>query len=214
MPRDAVQSAEIVDRVAVVTGGGSGLGRATVQTLVRAGALVAVLDRNFEAARALAVGAGDAVLPVSVDVGHRASVADAIDEVVEVFGRIDICVNAAGVPNPGKVLGTSGPLPSEDFQRVIDVNLVGAFDVMRRCADVMARNPGVGRPDAERGVVVNVLRNRLRRTERAVGLQREQGGPDRFDAARRPRSGPLRHPGRPSDRHNPGRLPGRHTGGE
>lgn len=146
---------EIVGRVAVVTGGASGLGRATVHALAKAGARVAVLDRNLEAARMLAADAGDAMLPVRVDVGDRASVAAAIEEVAAAFGRVDICVNAAGIPRPGKVLGKNGPLPIEEFQRVIDVNLVGAFDVMRRCAELMVRNVGSG-PDAERGVIINV----------------------------------------------------------
>jgi 3-hydroxyacyl-CoA dehydrogenase/3-hydroxy-2-methylbutyryl-CoA dehydrogenase len=146
---------EISDRVAVVTGGASGLGRATAQALAKAGARVAVLDRNLAAARAVVAGAGDAMLAVQVDVGDRASVAAAIDEVAQTLGRIDICVNAAGIPTPGKVLGKNGPLPIADFQRVIDVNLVGAFDVMRRCAEVMARNTDDG-PDGERGVIINV----------------------------------------------------------
>ena len=64
-----------------------------------------------------------------VDVADRASVTSAIAAVSEAFGRIDICVNAAGIPNPGKVFGKSGPLDMEQFQRVIDVNLVGAFDL-------------------------------------------------------------------------------------
>ncbi|MGO9521857.1 SDR family NAD(P)-dependent oxidoreductase, partial [Mycobacterium sp.] len=75
-------------------------------------------------------------------------------EVFETFGRVDVCINAAGIPNPGKVFGKSGPLDIEQFQRVIEVNLVGAFDVMRQCAGLMTANdPG---PDGERGVIINV----------------------------------------------------------
>ncbi len=95
---------------------------------------MAVLDRNAEAARSVVEQAGATTIPVTVDVADRASVTAAIAEVFETFGRVDVCINAAGIPNPGKVFGKSGPLDIEQFQRVIDVNLVGAFDVMRQCA--------------------------------------------------------------------------------
>jgi 3-hydroxyacyl-CoA dehydrogenase / 3-hydroxy-2-methylbutyryl-CoA dehydrogenase len=142
-------------QVAVVTGAGSGLGRATALALAKAGARVAVLDRTADAAQSVAEQAGPAAVPVTVDVANRASVTSAIAEVSEAFGRIDICVNAAGIPNPGKVFGKSGPLDMEQFQKVIDVNLVGAFDVMRQCAELMTRNADAGL-DGERGVIINV----------------------------------------------------------
>lgn len=142
-------------RGAVVTGAGSGLGRATALALAKAGARVAVLDRNSDAAASVAEEAGGAAIPVTVDVSNRASVTEAIAAVSAAFGRIDVCVNAAGIPNPGKVFGKSGPLDIEHFQRVIDVNLVGAFDVMRHCVEVMTRNADSD-VDGERGVVINV----------------------------------------------------------
>jgi 3-hydroxyacyl-CoA dehydrogenase / 3-hydroxy-2-methylbutyryl-CoA dehydrogenase len=142
-------------QVAVVTGAGSGLGRATALALAKAGARVAVLDRTADAAQSVAEQAGPTAIPVTVDVANRASVTSAIAEVSKAFGRIDICVNAAGIPNPGKVFGKSGPLDMEQFQRVIDVNLVGAFDVMRQCAELMTRNADAGL-DGERGVIINV----------------------------------------------------------
>ncbi len=108
---------DIVDRVAVVTGAGSGLGRATALAMAKGGARVAVLDRNAEAARSVAEEAGATTVPVTVDVADRASVTAAIAEVFETFGRVDVCVNAAGIPNPGKVFGKSGPLDIEQFQR-------------------------------------------------------------------------------------------------
>jgi NAD(P)-dependent dehydrogenase (short-subunit alcohol dehydrogenase family) len=141
-----------VDRVAVVTGAASGLGRATARALAKAGARVAVLDRNLEGARRVADELGAPATPVQVDIGDRASVAAAFAEVTAAFGRVDICVNAAGIGTPGKILGKAGPLDIEIFQHVIDVNLVGTFDVMRRCAELMAANPAEG----ERGVIVNV----------------------------------------------------------
>ena len=146
---------DIVDRVAVVTGAGSGLGRAAALALAKAGARVAVLDRNAAAARSVVEEAGATTIPVTVDVADRASVTAAIAEVFDTFGRVDVCINAAGIPNPGKVFGKSGPLDIEQFQRVIDVNLVGAFDVMRQCAALMTRNMNPGL-DGERGVIINV----------------------------------------------------------
>ena len=142
-------------RVAVVTGAGSGLGRATALALAKAGARVAVLDRNAAAAAAVAHEAGSAALPVTVDVSDRVSVTEAIGTVAAAFGRIDICVNAAGIPNPGKVYARPGPLDMDLFARVIEVNLLGAFDVMRQCVAAMTRNDNAG-PDGERGVVINV----------------------------------------------------------
>jgi 3-hydroxyacyl-CoA dehydrogenase / 3-hydroxy-2-methylbutyryl-CoA dehydrogenase len=115
---------------------------------------VAVLDRNAEAARSVADEAGASTIAATVDVADRASVTAAIAEVSGTFGRVDVCVNAAGIPNPGKVFGKSGALDIEQFARVIDVNLVGAFDVMRQCAALMTANdPGL---DGERGVIINV----------------------------------------------------------
>ena len=138
-----------------MTGAGSGLGRATALALAKVGAQVAILDRNAGAARLVAEEAGAPAVPVTVDVADRASVTAAIAEVSGIFGRVDVCVNAAGIPNPGKVFGKSGPLDIEQFQRVIDVNLVGAFDVMRQCAELMTRNTDPGL-DGERGVIINV----------------------------------------------------------
>jgi NAD(P)-dependent dehydrogenase (short-subunit alcohol dehydrogenase family) len=142
-------------QVAVVTGAGSGLGRATALALAKAGARVAVLDRNLDAAQSVVEQAGPTSVAVLVDVADRASVTTAIAAVSDAFGRVDICVNAAGIPNPGKVFGKNGPLDVEQFQRVIDVNLVGAFDVMRQCVELMTRNPDAGL-DGERGVIINV----------------------------------------------------------
>lgn len=145
---------ELADRVAVVTGGASGLGRATALELVRSGARVAVLDLNERAAKELAADHGPKMLAVEADVSEPLSVATAMNSVEAAFERVDICVNAAAVATSGKVVSQGKALPLAEFRHAIDVNLVGAFDVMRRCAERMARNdPG---PDGERGVVINV----------------------------------------------------------
>ncbi len=145
---------EIRDKVAFVTGAGSGLGRATALSLAAAGARVAALDLDRKAAqRAVDQMAGQG-LAVEIDVAEEESVAGAIGAVTDAFGTVHICVNAAGIAPAGKVISRGRPLPLADFRRVIDINLIGLFDVVRHCAEHMATNdPG---PDGERGVFVNV----------------------------------------------------------
>lgn len=149
---------QIEDTVAVVTGAGSGLGRATAIALAAAGSRIVCLDRNGAAAEATAgrigeLGAAEA-LAVEADVADESSVDAAFAEIATVHRAVHICVNAAGIAPAGKIVGRRGPLPLADFRKVIGVNLVGLFDVTRRCAALMAGNrPG---PDGERGVIVNV----------------------------------------------------------
>lgn len=140
-------------RVAVVTGGASGLGRATVRMLADAGANVAVLDRDGAAAETVAAECSGA-LPIEVDVADEGSVHHAIKAVVDAFGSVHVCVNAAGVGSGGKVVAKGEALPLAEFRSVIEVNLIGLFDVVRQCAERMVGNPP-GR-DGERGVIVNV----------------------------------------------------------
>lgn len=147
---------EIKDKVAVVTGGASGLGRATVSMLNAAGARVGILDMNEEeGSRYIAEIGSDSNLFVAANVSDEASASAAIDAVAARFGRIDICVNCAGIAAPGKILDRDGRArPLAKFAQVINVNLIGTFNVMRLCVEHMARNE----PEAneERGVVVNV----------------------------------------------------------
>lgn len=132
---------------AIVTGGASGLGAATAELFRQRGAQVTVLDRD-EAGQAAAdaIGAHFA----RTDVTDEASVAAAIALAVERMGGIDICVNCAGVATAGKTLGREGPLALDSFRRVIEINLIGSFNVLRLAAAEMAKN---GRE--ENGVIVN-----------------------------------------------------------
>ena len=132
---------------AIVTGGASGLGAATAEHFRQRGAQVTVLDRD-EAGQAAAdaIGAHFA----RTDVTDEASVAAAIALAVERMGGIDICVNCAGVATAGKTLGREGPLALDSFRRVIEINLIGSFNVLRLAAAEMAKN---GRE--ENGVIVN-----------------------------------------------------------
>lgn len=143
---------KLQDRVAVVTGGSSGLGLATVRALREAGARVAVLDLHPPREMVEDVGR---LTYVETDVARADSVENAMARIDESFNAVDVCVNAAGVSHSGKVVSSHGQaLPLEQFRRTIDVNLVGAFDVLRHCAQRMARNePG---EDGARGVIVNV----------------------------------------------------------
>lgn len=138
--------------VAVITGGASGLGLATVKRFVAAGAKVAILDFNQEAGEAIAQELGENVIFVQTNVAEDASVANAIEKTVEAFGAIHICINYAGVGNAAKTLGRKGPFPLDEFNRVIQVNLVGSFNVLRLAAAQMANNELV---DGERGVIIN-----------------------------------------------------------
>jgi NAD(P)-dependent dehydrogenase (short-subunit alcohol dehydrogenase family) len=143
---------EIEGKVAVVAGGASGLGQATCEKLAECGARVAVLDRDVQAAQAVAARLGEAIA-FEVDVTDTRSVQDAIDATLERFGAVHVNVNTAGVPDGVKIVSRSGePGSLETFERVIAVNLVGTFNVMRLAVAAMLRNE---MQDGERGVVVN-----------------------------------------------------------
>ncbi len=138
----------IEGRTAIVTGAASGLGLATARDLVANGARVIGIDRQVPEA----VSAGD--FPIhACDVADGESVATVFDEIAERVGELHICVNAAGVATAASMLSTNRPMSREVFESVIAVNLVGAFDVMRRSAAMMAAGPEV---DGERGVIINV----------------------------------------------------------
>jgi NAD(P)-dependent dehydrogenase (short-subunit alcohol dehydrogenase family) len=136
---------------AVVTGAGSGLGAATAARLVNSGARVALLDVNFEAVRETAARWGG--LAVKCDVADADSAAAALAEAAEKHGPARILVNCAGVAPGRRIVGRDGPMPLEDFARVIRVNLVGSFNMMRLAAAGMAKlDPLEG---SERGVIIS-----------------------------------------------------------
>jgi len=145
---------DIKDKVAVVTGGASGLGRATAQTIVAAGGKVAIVDRNAEMAEQAAKELGESAAAYAADVADADSVAAAIDGVVDRFGAIHIDVNCAGIGAAGRTVGRDGPLDLNAFNFVIQVNLVGTFNSLRLCAAQMERNEPMGE-DGERGVIIN-----------------------------------------------------------
>ncbi len=140
------------DKVVLVTGGASGLGRATAEAMLAKGARVAIVDLNGEAARELAAQHGERALGLAVDVCDEASVQAAIDATIERFGAVHVCVNCAGVGVAGRTFGRNGALPLAEFAKVININLIGTFNVLRLAVATMSRNEA---EDGERGVIVN-----------------------------------------------------------
>ncbi len=136
---------------AIVTGGGSGLGAGAARALAEAGAKVAVLDINEAAASAVAQEIGGTA--VACDVADAASGEAAVAAARDAHGPAAICVNCAGIGTPGRIVGRDGPMSLEQFARVININLIGTFNIMRlAAADMMTREPNAG---GERGVVIN-----------------------------------------------------------
>ncbi len=137
--------------VAVVTGGASGLGEATVRRLHAEGVQVVIADLNEDAGRALATALGRGVLFAPADVTDEASVQGAL-AAAAALGPLGLLVNCAGIGIAQKALGREGPNPLADFVRVVHVNLIGTYNAIRLAADVMRR--GEAGPDGERGVIV------------------------------------------------------------
>ncbi|MDJ0878596.1 MAG: SDR family NAD(P)-dependent oxidoreductase [Halieaceae bacterium] len=145
---------DMKDKVAVVTGGASGLGRATVKRFVAAGARCAIFDMNEEKGNALAAELGDAVIFQQVNVADEESVKAGIAATMDKFGAIHINCNFAGIGNAIRTMGKNGPFPLDAFQMVINVNLVGTFNVLRLCAEQMGNNEPFN-DDGGRGVIIN-----------------------------------------------------------
>src|SRR5881296_2015429 len=138
---------------AIVTGGASGLGRATAERLVAAGARVALLDRHASAGADVAKAIGQRAIFTPADVTSGDEVGAALQSARDRFGGLDVLVNCAGIGTAMKTLGRSGPAKLEEFTRVIQVNLIGTFNCIRLVAALMAKNaPGA---EGERGVVIN-----------------------------------------------------------
>ncbi len=136
---------------AVVTGGGSGLGAATAAVLARAGMRIAVLDINSDAAVASATRFGG--VGVACDVADPASAEAALATARAAHGVERVLVNCAGVGTAGRIVGRDGPLELAAFERVIRVNLIGSFNMLRLAAAAMSALDPL--EDGERGVIVN-----------------------------------------------------------
>lgn len=138
---------------ALVTGGASGLGAATVRRLAQAGAKVVIADLNAETGDALAGELGGQALFVRTDVTSESSLQEAVKTAVERHGGLHINVNCAGIGIAMKVLGKNGPHDLDLFTKVVQVNLIGTFNAIRLAAAVMEKNQP--NEEGERGVIVS-----------------------------------------------------------
>ena len=144
---------EIQDKVFLVTGAGSGLGAATAEVLVGAGASVVLVDLNEDAGSALAVKLGSKAKFVKADVTREEDGVAAVAVAVSHFGGLHGLVNCAGIAPAEKVAGREGPHRLESFARTININLIGTFNMIRLAVGAMlSQEPGSG---GERGVIVN-----------------------------------------------------------
>lgn len=140
---------QLAGTAALVTGGASGLGLATATALARAGAAVVIADLPGSSGEVVARSLGGAF--AATDVTDEASVQAAV-ELAGTMGPLRVAVNCAGIGTAGRVLGRNGPLPLEQFARVVTVNLIGTFNVIRLASAAIAQTEPVA---GERGVIVN-----------------------------------------------------------
>ncbi len=144
---------EPANTVALVTGGGSGLGAATARRLAKAGAFVVVVDLDGERAAAVAREVGGEA--VALDVADEEAAAQLFTRLGDHGRTPRILVNCAGIADAARIVGREGPMPLAAFSRVVRVNLIGTFNMLRLAAAGMAGLPPLGE-DGERGVIVNV----------------------------------------------------------
>jgi NAD(P)-dependent dehydrogenase (short-subunit alcohol dehydrogenase family) len=142
---------DVKGHAALVTGGGSGLGAATASALAAAGAKVALLDVNLDAAKAHTAKIGG--IAIKCDVSDSDSATAAIKEAREKHGVARVLINCAGIGTPKKILGKDGPQALSDFERIIRVNLVGSFNVLRLFAADLQNAEALA--DGERGVCIS-----------------------------------------------------------
>lgn len=145
---------QLADHTFIVTGGGSGLGAATAQRLVAAGANVTLADHDETAAQAHAESLGANALAVAADVTREADGEHVIAATRERFGALHGLINCAGVAPAEKIHGKRGVHGLDSFRRVVDINLIGTFNMLRLAVAAMQENPAT-EDDGERGVVIN-----------------------------------------------------------
>ena len=143
----------VKNSVAVVTGGASGLGEACVRNLNKLGAKIAIFDFVAERGEKIAAELGKDVIFAHTDVADDAGVQVAIKKTIDAFGAIHIAINCAGGAAPMKVLSRKGPMPLAAFNRTIQINLVGTFNVIRLAVEQMVKNEP--QEDGEKGVIIN-----------------------------------------------------------
>ncbi|MBU6444375.1 MAG: SDR family NAD(P)-dependent oxidoreductase [Alphaproteobacteria bacterium] len=146
---------QINDTVAIVTGGASGLGEGAVEHFIAHGGRVAIFDLNAGKGEALAEKHKGKAIFAKVNVSDEASVTAGIAATKEAFGAVHVLVNCAGIPGKiGRIVSKKGPMPLDDFRKVIDINLIGTFNVGRLAAAEMLKNEPL--ETGERGVIINI----------------------------------------------------------
>lgn len=136
---------------AIVTGGASGLGAGTAEALARLGARVAIVDRDPEGAGAVATRIGG--MAFAGDVADEAGMADVVSRALATLGPVRVLVNCAGIGTARRVVGKDGPMSLGEFERVLRVNLVGSFNMIRLAGAAMAGAEPLA--DGERGVIIS-----------------------------------------------------------
>lgn len=143
----------VAEHTFVITGGASGLGAATAQHLVAQGAAVVLLDINQSAVEAVAQRLGNKALGLACDICDAEQVQQALDAAVQQFGALHGLINCAGIVGAQRILGRKGPHDLDDFARVLNINVIGSFNVLRLAAQVLANN--AANAQGERGVIIN-----------------------------------------------------------
>lgn len=143
---------EIKNCIAIVTGGASGMGAATARLLAKNGAKVAIFDMDLQRAEMIAKEINGIALPCNVSDAKQ--VEDAVAAVNLKLGPARICVNCAGVVKGKRMVGQSGPMALDEFRQVIEINLIGTFNVMRIAAHAMMSLDPIG-TSHERGIIIN-----------------------------------------------------------
>lgn len=144
----------IKGKIAVVTGGASGLGEATVRNIIANGGQALIMDLNTERGNLLVAELGkDKVIFDKTDVTSERQVKDALARAIRVFGAVHICVNCAGIAIGQKTVHKKGAHDLDTFKKVININLIGSFNVLRLAAEIMQTNEP--NQEGERGVIIN-----------------------------------------------------------
>jgi NAD(P)-dependent dehydrogenase (short-subunit alcohol dehydrogenase family) len=145
---------KILGKVAVVTGGASGIGLAVTRAFIEKGGRVAIFDLNETAGQSAAKEFGVSVIFAHVNVAEEDSTAAGVAKAMTAFGAIHVCVNCAGIGSAHKTFGKDGPFPLTAWNRTLAVNLTGTFNAARLCAEQIAKNE----PDSQggRGVIINI----------------------------------------------------------
>lgn len=146
---------DLQGKTAFITGGASGLGLAAAKKFIASGGNVFLFDLNEEALQQATGELGESADWHAGDVSDESAVSAAIAKACDRFGTIHINVNSAGIGGAARTVGRDGPMPLAKFEHIVRVNLIGTFNVLRLCAEVMQTNEPTT-ADQERGVIINV----------------------------------------------------------